>query len=135
MTHALALTTPNLLRAGAALLLSLTLAAAAPARAAPPPGHPSPGQARELLAPNQTDKELRHEGKVLRSLDANEFSYVEVSRAGAVEWLAAPLTAVKPGSTVRFEEGSVMAEFYSKLLQRSFASIRFVGAILVTAEP
>lgn len=135
MTYALALNTSNFLRAGAALLLSLTLAAAAPARAAAPPGHPGPGQARELLAPNQTDKELRHEGKVLRSLDADEFSYVEVSRAGAVEWLAAPLTAVKPGSTVRFEEGSVMAEFYSKLLQRSFASIRFVGAILVTAEP
>ena len=135
MTHVLALSTAGLLRSGAAVLLCLTLVSAASVLAAPPPGHPSPGQARELLLPDQPNKELLNEGKVLRTLDANEFSYIEVSRAGAVEWLAAPLIAIKPGSTVRFEEGSVMADFYSKLLQRSFTSIRFVGAIVVTAEP
>lgn len=118
------------------LVLCLAMGAAVPALSAPPPGHPSPGQAMEMMVPDQPgSKELRHEGKVLRTLDANEFTYVEVSRAGALEWLAAPLMPIKPGSTVRFEEGSVMTNFYSKLLERTFTSVRFVGAIVVAAEP
>ena len=135
MTHVLAVTLASRSRFGTALLLCLTLVSAASVLAAPPSGHPSPGQARELLLPDQPNKELLNEGKVLRTLDAHEFSYIEVSRAGAVEWLAAPLMPIKPGSTVRFEEGSVMTNFYSKLLERSFTSIRFVGAIRVTTEP
>lgn len=136
MTHALSLTACWLLRREAPLLLSLALCAAAPALAAPPPGHPSPAQARELLLPAQpVAKDLRNEGLVLSTRDANEFTYIEVRRAGAVEWLAAPLAAIKPGSTIRFEDGTVMANFYSKLLQRSFSSIRFVGAVEVKPAP
>ena len=39
------------------------------------------------------------------------------------------------GSTLRFEDGSLMDNFYSKLLKRTFTRIRFVGAVLVTVEP
>lgn len=117
-------------------MLSLTLGAATPALAAPPPGHPSPAQANALLAPGQpAAKALRNEGQVLSTLDANEFTYIEIRRSNAVEWLAAPLTAIKPGSTIRFEDGTVMANFYSKLLQRNFSSIRFVGAVQVKSAP
>ena len=80
-------------------------------------------------------KDLPHEGRVISTLDANEFSYIEVMRDGVVEWIAAPLIAIEPGSTVRFEDGSMMAYFYSKLLQRTFSSIRFVGDVRVLAKP
>lgn len=89
-----------------------------------------------MLLPDQpSSKELRNEGKVVSTLDANEFTYIEVARAGAVEWLAAPLVSIRPGSTLRFEDGSLMDNFYSKLLKRTFTRIRFVGAVLVTVEP
>ena len=42
---------------------------------------------------------------------------------------------IKRGSTIRYEDGSVMLNFYSKLLKRTFESVMFVGSIVVTAEP
>ena len=136
MAYAHPFTTACLFRREAPLLLYLALGVAAPALAAPPPGHPTPGQTREMLLPDQpSSKELRNEGKVVSTLDANEFTYIEVDRAGAVEWLAAPLVSIKPGRTLRFEDGSLMDNFYSKLLKRTFTRIRFVGAVLVTVEP
>lgn len=122
---------------GVRIALCLSLCASVAALAAPPPGHPSPGQTQELLMPNKAPapKDLPHEGRVISTLDANEFSYIEVMRDGVVEWIAAPLIAIEPGSTVRFEDGSMMAYFYSKLLQRTFSSIRFVGDVRVLAKP
>jgi hypothetical protein len=118
-------------------LLPLCLAALATAAlAAPPPGHPSPAQAMDILMPDKppAPSELPNQGKVVSSVDANEFTYIEVDRAGAVEWIAAPKMAVKPGSTIRYEEGSVMNDFYSKLLKRTFSSVMFVGQVAVTGE-
>lgn len=119
------------------LLLFLVLGAAAPAQSAAPPGHPTPGQARDMMLPDAPPSlaVLQHEGRVLSTLDANQYTYIEVQRADVVEWLAAPLMAIKPGSTVRYEEGSEMRNFFSKLLKRTFVSLRFVGEIQVTAEP
>ena len=104
------------------------------ALAAPPPGHPTPAQARELLMPDKpaAPSELPNQGKVLSSIDANEFTYIEVARDdGGREWIAAPKMALKAGSTIRYEAGSVMTNFYSKLLQRSFSSVMFVGHVAV----
>lgn len=113
------------------LLASL---ASGSALAAPPPGHPSPAQARDMLMPDKPPPpgELPNQGKVLTSIDANEFTYIEVARDdGGREWIAAPKMALKAGSTIRYEAGSVMTNFYSKLLQRSFSSVMFVGHVAV----
>ncbi len=102
--------------------------------AAPPPGHPSPAQAREMLMPDKPPMpaELPNRGKVLSSMDANEFTYIEVARGdGGREWIAAPKMALKAGSTIRYEDGSVMTNFYSKLLKRTFPSVMFVGQVSV----
>jgi hypothetical protein len=117
---------------GAALCLSLALGASTLAQAAPPPGHPSASQALGILMPNKLEnKDLSQSGQVLSTIDANEFTYIEVKRANAVEWIAVPLMVIKPGSAIRYEEGMVMADFYSKLLKRTFPSVRFVGQIEV----
>lgn len=42
--------------------------------------------------------------------------------------------ALKPGSTIRHEDGSVMTNFYSKLLKRTFPSVMFVGHIAVVEK-
>ena len=104
--------------------------------AAPPPGHPSPEQARDMLMPDKppAPSELPNQGKVLTAIDANDFTYIEVEHRGAREWIAAPKMAVKPGSMIRYEEGSIMTNFYSKLLQRTFATVMFVGHVAVVGQ-
>ena len=116
-------------------LLSLVVPfAAGVALAAPPPGHPTPGQAMDLLMPDKLPSaaELPNQGTVISSMDANDYSYIEVERGGSVVWIAAPKMVIRPGSIVRYENGSVMTNFYSKLLKRTFPSVMFVGSVLVT---
>jgi len=68
-----------------------------------------------------------HSGKVIDTMDASIYTYMEVSENGKTIWLAAPTTVVKKGDTVGFDEGSPMANFYSKSLNRTFDVIYFVG--------
>jgi len=118
------------------LLSLLACFAMGPVLAAPPPGHPSPAQAMDLLMPEKppAPSELPNQGKVLSSIDANDFTYIEVDRAGSIEWIAAPKMAIKPGNTIRYEAGSVMTDFYSKLLKRSFPRVIFVGHVAVMGQ-
>ena len=89
----------------------------------------------DILKPEKAPApdELPNKGKVISSMDANDFTYIEVERNGAIEWIAAPKMAIRPGSTIRYEEGSVMTNFYSKLLKRTFDSVMFVGHVAVVA--
>ncbi len=117
-------------------LLSLLAALlAATVSAAPPPGHPGPVQAMDLLMPDKPPSaaELPHQGRVRSSIDANDFTYIEVERADSIEWIAAPRMALTPGATIRYEDGAVMSNFYSKLLKRTFPEVIFVGHVVVIA--
>jgi hypothetical protein len=118
------------------LLILIATLASVSVMAAPPPGHPSPEQARDMLMPEKppAPAELPNKGKVLSSIDANDFTYIEVDRGGRTEWIAAPKMSLKLGSTIRYEDGSVMSDFYSKLLKRTFPSVMFVGQVAVVAE-
>lgn len=91
----------------------------------------------QILQPEPAPKvkDLKHEGKVISAINANEFTYLELERAGIVEWVVAPLLTIKVGSTIRYEDGSMMANFYSKVIERTFPTIRFVGEILITSQP
>jgi hypothetical protein len=73
---------------------------------------------------------LAHEGKVLSSIDASKYTYIELTENGKNVWIAAVEAAVKKvkkGDTVRFSDGAVMSNFSSKSLNRTFASVMFVG--------
>ena len=88
------------------IALILALLAPALAFAAPPPGHPSPQQARDMLMPDKPPApgDLPNRGKILGSIDANDFTYVEVAREdGGKEWIAAPKLALKVGSAIHLE--------------------------------
>ncbi|MFC5302802.1 hypothetical protein [Azospira restricta] len=118
----------------AALLLAIALAA--PARAEPPPGHPSPAKAVELLAPQAAPaaSELPHRGTVLSAINVNEYTYLEVAADGGSRWLAAPRLDVAAGATIRYADGATMANFYSKVLQRTFPSLTFVRHVAVLPD-
>ena len=106
-------------------LLALT-AFSAPAIAATPSTEKATGKIQ--LAANE---QLPRKGKVLSSIDASIYTYIEVSENGKTLWLAAPTVAVKKGDMIRFSDGAVMSNFYSKSLNRTFESIVFVGKAAV----
>jgi hypothetical protein len=118
-----------------ALLLGSLLTPAA--SAAPPPGHPTPAQARDMLMPDKPlpASSLPLSGQVLSTLDANEFTYVEVQGKDRVEWIAVQRMALPRGTRIRYEEGSVMTNFFSKLLKRTFPAVMFVGDIRIESSP
>ena len=74
------------------------------------------------------------EGAVVSSLNTEDYTYVEISKKDQNIWIVGPLVAVKPGNKVKFEEGAMMKDFYSKQLERTFPWVMFVGKITVTAE-
>lgn len=117
----------------------IATAVALPLQAAPPAGHPTPAQARDMLVPDKPPKaaDMPNEGKVLDVIHADEFTYVEVAKSGSKEkaWIAIQKTELKVGSRVRYEDGATMTNFYSKLLKRTFPSVMFVDHLAVTAQP
>lgn len=69
-----------------------------------------------------------NEGKVLSTLDAPGYTYMELANTEKRFWIAAPTTRVKAGDRVRFEQSLVMKNFNSKTLNRTFDEIIFVNS-------
>jgi hypothetical protein len=113
-----------------AMLVAFSFSAGA--LAAPPPGHPSPAQAQEMLAPERlrTPDNLPNEGKIVSAINANEYTYMEIDSGHGKEWLAASLNDLKPGTMVRYDQGVIMSNFYSKLLKRTFPQVMFVNFVV-----
>lgn len=72
-----------------------------------------------------------NEGKVLSTLDAPGYTYMELANTEKRFWIAAPTTRVKVGDRVRFEQSLVMKNFNSKTLNRTFDQIIFVNSATV----
>ena len=87
-----------------------------------------------LLAANTqpASEQLPRKGKVLSSIDASIYTYVEVSENGKTIWIAAPTVAVKKGDMISFSDGATMSNFFSKSLNRTFESVIFVGKAVVS---
>ena len=81
------------------------------------------------------DANAPYVGKVLQTLEAGRYTYVEAA-AGNDEkiWAAAPTFAVTIGDTVTVPADMPMAPFESKTLGRTFACVYFAGAISVGGQ-
>lgn len=73
---------------------------------------------------------LTQSGTVLSTINVPTYTYVEVSQGKKTLWLATTISGVKKGDTVRFDDGLVMNNFYSKSLKRTFPSIVFVNSLV-----
>ncbi len=71
------------------------------------------------------------EGRVLATLDAPGYTYMELENSGKRFWIAAPTTRVKVGDRVNYVQSMVMNNFASKTLNRSFDRIIFVTSATV----
>jgi hypothetical protein len=86
------------------------------------PGHPeSMGQQNAGSSGNI--------GRVLSTLEVPGYTYMEVDKGGSTVWLAGSPTEVAEGETVSWETSTVMKNFYSKTLARTFDEVIFVSRI------
>lgn len=97
-----------------------------------PSGHPSTATkgAGKILA----EAQLPQKAKVLSSIDAAGYTYIEVLQNKKTLWLAGTQLAVKKGDVIRFDDGMVMTNFKSQALNRTFPSVTFVSRVVVTKE-
>ena len=97
--------------------------------AEPPAGHPSVGQAHNYMKmPNA--EALPYLGQVLQSIPSNDYVYLEVATEGKPNiWLAAPRAEVAEQSYIRYGDGVVMKNFFSRKHKRTFAAVMFVKGI------
>ena len=113
-------------------IVALTVFSAS-AIAAPSSGQPS-SEMKLAAAPaaQPAGEQLPRKGKVVSSVDASIYTYIELSENGKNVWIAAPTVKVKKGDMVRFADGAVMSNFFSKSLNRTFESVIFVGKAVVS---
>jgi len=70
-------------------------------------------------------------GKVLETMDAAGYTYVQVDTGSETFWAAAPQFAAKVGDDVVVPEGMPMPDYHSKTLDRTFDVVYFVPNVLV----
>jgi hypothetical protein len=70
-------------------------------------------------------------GKVVETMNAAGYTYVQVDGGAQKIWAAAPQFAVAVGDTVVVPSGMPMRDFYSKTLKRTFDLVYFVSSIEV----
>ena len=70
-------------------------------------------------------------GKVIETMDAAGYTYVQVDTGTETFWAAAPQFAVKVDDDVVIPEGMPMPDYHSKTLDRKFDMVYFVPAVLV----
>ena len=64
-------------------------------------------------------------GKVLESMDAAGYTYINVATDSGERWIAVNQSAVEVGEEITFMDGMVMQNFFSKSLDRTFPQIVF----------
>lgn len=74
---------------------------------------------------------LPYEGTVVSAIDVGGYVYIEVTAAGKTAWIAAPQSApLKKGDRIEFADGTVMTDYYSKTLKKTFPTVMFVNKVV-----
>lgn len=118
--------TRDLLAAGLAFGLVVTLQSgcAGTATMTQPAVKPEPIQQRTVKPSAASD--LRSlSGKVVETMNAGAYTYVNVEKDGQKFWAAVPATKVSVGQDIEVRAGIIMGKFTSNSLRRSFDDIVF----------
>jgi len=73
-------------------------------------------------------------GKVVETLNSGGYTYVNIEKDGNKTWVAIPQTKISVGQEMSFKPGSVMNNFTSKSLNRTFDTIIFSGGVQGKAQ-
>lgn len=74
-------------------------------------------------------------GTVISTMDASNYTYVEVDTGQDRVWAAGPKTSVVVGETVSLSGSMPMPNFHSESLDRTFDRLYFVSAIRRRSQP
>jgi starvation-inducible outer membrane lipoprotein len=69
-------------------------------------------------------------GVVEEVMNGGGYTYVRVTQNGKTMWAAGPMVAVKVGDSIAWQGGSLMNNFASKSLNKTFDQIYFVGGFV-----
>jgi hypothetical protein len=124
------------------LALSATLLAAEPATppnpTTPPNPHaglPNPHTGMKMPAVTAPQEiPLTQQATVISTINVPQFTYIEAMQDKKTIWLATSSTTLKKGDVIRFDDGAIMENFYSKTLKRNFPSILFVNRVVVSGD-
>ena len=83
---------------------------------------PSPGLASAPATPVT--------GKVLETMDASGYTYLNVQTDAGEKWVAINQTSIEVGEEVTFMDGMVMQNFFSNSLDRTFPEIVFSSGLV-----
>jgi hypothetical protein len=82
-------------------------------------------------ATNAMAAQYPNTGKVLQTMDASIYTYIQVTSDSGPVWLAVSKTKVPKGSTISYPNGAMMQNFTSKSLNRTFDKIIFLDRVKV----
>jgi ribosomal protein S17 len=77
----------------------------------------------------------RFAGKVVETMNAATYTYVQIDTGAAKVWAAAPQFSVKVGDTVTVADAMPMRNYQSKTLNRTFDVVYFSGNVVVNGAP
>lgn len=111
----------------------------APKAVAPQGGMPAQmpqagGDPHAGLKPQEIPAGAGHKGKVLETMNAAGYTYVQVEENGQKLWVAVMETKVKPGDIVEFPDSPPMINFQSKSLKRTFDKIIFAPGLRIASK-
>jgi hypothetical protein len=115
-----------------AILFALAAFSVSAAAQPLPPGHPSVNA--PMGGNGAPAAQLPQKAKVLSTIAAPPYVYIEVSQNKKTMWLAANALPLNKGDVIRFDNGMVMTNFHSRTLNRTFPSVLFVNRVVVTKE-
>jgi len=92
----------------------------------PPGGDPHAG-----LKPIEIPAGVGHKGKVVETMNAAGYTYVQVEENGQKLWIAVMETKVNAGDIVEFPDSPPMINFKSKALNRTFDKIIFAPGLRI----
>jgi len=102
----------------------------APEQSAAKPAAETPATA-PAAEPAAAPQQAGWTGKVLETMDAAGYTYVQVDTGSEKIWAAAPKFSAKVGDAVVVPKGMAMKNYHSKTLDRDFPVVYFVDAIMV----
>lgn len=73
-------------------------------------------------------------GKVVTSMDVNNYTYVQIDTGGQMHWAAGPKMVLKKGAMIAFDNQMPFTDFQSKALNKKFKTIYFVNRF-ITDQP
>ena len=118
---------------GAALLFSFTACDRPDSESSVQTSTPQPAATPAQMAPAPTQQQSQkiRTGKVVETMGASGYSYIQVEEPGADPfWIAVTKSDVAVGDEISFYDGIVMKDFASSKLNRTFDEIIFSNGLV-----